>query len=206
MDIFVKALAVLGSAVQIWVLTRLPAPKLAGGGVFRQKPEAVSLTIACAAAALLIHGIVLLAPGDPWVALIFWAGGTLFTAMSAGMAFTGVRYGEEGFAVRDELGRRRFVRWEEVLAWEKGSTAGGRPAFRLDTTLVYAPGVTLALVRTLEGRELAFLDLLHRKRPDLPAGRPDSAVKPGALLNRVTAAALAVILLTFVLGGLQAMR
>lgn len=204
MDNFVKLLALPGIAAQLYALTRLPVPKLPGASAaFRQKPGVVGMAVVTAVVALLLQAIVLLAPGDPWVRLIFWAAAMLFTAVSASLAFTGVRYGEEGFAARDALGRRRVVRWEDVLAAEKTQTMGGRPAFRLDATLVYAPGVTLSLIRTMEGREQEFLDLLHRKRPDLPAGRPDGAAKPDALLAPAVTVLLAVLLLVFVAGGLQ---
>ncbi|MBQ7849315.1 MAG: hypothetical protein IJ343_06280 [Clostridia bacterium] len=204
MDNFVKLLALLGVAAQAYVLARLPVPKLPGASAaFRQKPGTVSMAVVTAVVALLIQAIVLLAPGDPWVRLIFWAAAMLFTAVSASLSFTAVRYGEEGFVARDALGRRRVVRWEDVLAAEKTQTMGGRPAFRLDATLVYAPGVTLSLIRTMEGCEQEFLDLLHRKRPDLPAGRPDGAAKPDALLAPAVTVMLAVLLLAFVAGGLQ---
>ena len=205
MDSFVRMLALLGVATQAYALTRLPAPKLPGASAaFRQKPGTVSMTIITAVVALLLQAIVLLAAGDdPWVRLIFWAAAMLVTAVSASLAFTGVRYGEEGFVARDALGRRHFVRWEDVLAAEKTQTMGGRPAFRLAATLVYAPGVTLSLIRTLEGYELPFLELMHCKRPDLPAGRPDGAAKPDALLAPAVTVLLAVLLLAFVAGGLQ---
>lgn len=204
MDNFVKLLALPGMAAQLYVLMRLPVPKLPGASAaFRQKPGVVGMAVMTAIVALLIQLLVLLAPGDPWVRLIFWAGALLFTAMSATEAFTGVRYSEEGFAARDALGRRRVVCWEDVLAAEKTRTMGGRPAFRLDATLVYAPGVVLSLIRTMEGREQEFLDLLHRKRPDLPTGRPAGAAKPDALLTVAVTAVIVIMVLAFVLGGLQ---
>lgn len=205
MDNFVKLLALLGVAAQAYVLARLPVPTLPGAtAAFRQKPGTVSMAVVTAVVALLIQAIVLLAAGDdPWVRLIFWAAAMLFTAVSASLSFTGVRYGEAGFVARDALGRRHFVRWEDVLAAEKAQTMGGRPAFRLAATLVYAPGVTLSLIRTLEGCEQEFLDLLHRKRPELPAARPDGAAKPDALLAPAVTVMLVVLLLAFVAGGLQ---
>lgn len=204
MDNFVKLLALLGVAAQAYALARLPVPTLPGTtAAFRQKPGTVSMAVVTAVVALMLQAIVLLAAGDPWVRLIFWAAAMLSTAVSASLSFTGVRYGEEGFAARDALGRRRVVRWEDVLAAETAQTMGGRPAFRLDATLVYAPGVTLSLVRTLEGHELPFLNLMHRKRPDLPAARPDGAAKPDALLAPAVTVVLAVLLLAFVAGGLQ---
>ena len=132
MDNFVKLLALLGVAAQAYALARLPVPTLPGTtAAFRQKPGTVSMAVVTAVVALMLQAIVLLAAGDPWVRLIFWAAAMLSTAVSTSLSFTGVRYGEEGFAARDALGRRRVVRWEDVLAAETAGkiTSGTIEAF-----------------------------------------------------------------------------
>lgn len=170
-------LIALTAAWTVYLLIRLPAPKLDGAeGKIRQTPSSVGMTIEVAAAVLILLLVCgMMVHGSGWqVALMVWGGAGMFLTAGTQMAFDGVRWSKEGIACRDALGRRRFLRWDEVLAAREMTIPrkGGR-GFDQQLTAVYLPGQNLLVRRTLEGYELPFLTMLREKRPDLPDVRPE---------------------------------
>ena len=164
------------AAYQLYALARLRAPKMQGAtGKFRRQPDAAATAVVTAVVILFIVGIGMagVLQSDWRVALILWTGSLLFLLMGTIMAFDGVRYGPEGFAMRDYLGRVRTYRWADVLAVEQLIIPPRGRGFDTEITAVYLPDRTLTLRRTLEGTELPFLELLRENRPDLPDKNPD---------------------------------
>lgn len=171
-------LMALTAAVQVYVLRRLPAPGMAGAtGKLRRQPGGVAAAVTTALMLLSVLGFAaagMLQDGSGWrVALILWAGMLLFLFLGASLAFDGVTYGPEGFALRDGLGRARAYRWADVLAAEALIIPRRGRGFDMEITAVYLPDRTLTLRRTAEGTEQPFLTLLKEKRPDLPDRNPD---------------------------------
>lgn len=169
-------LIALAAAWNVYLLIRLPAPKLDGAqGKMRQQPSSVGMTIEAAVAVLILLIVCgMMVRGSGWqVALLVWGGVGMFLTPATQMAFDGVRWSEAGIAVRDTLGRRRFLRWDEVLSAREMTISRRGRGFDQHITAVYLPGQTLLVRRTLEGYELPFLTMLREKRPDLPDVQPE---------------------------------
>ena len=202
----VLVLLVLTAAVQVYVLTRLPAPGLPGATGKLRQPGSAATVIALAVMLLCVLGFVaagLLQGGDWRVALILWAGMLLFLYFGAVVAFDGVCYGPEGFALRDGLGRAHAYCWTDVLATERLITpAKGRYPER-EIIAVYLPDRTLSLGCTLEGSEQPFLALLKEKRPDLPEGNPDGRRVHSPWPSLVVACLIELFLCAFAVAGLE---
>ena len=206
MDNVVLVLLALTAAVQLYVLTRLPAPALPGAtGTLRRQPGAAVTAVVVALVVLLIQGLcaVWTLQGGGQLALILWSGSLLFLLMGAPLALDGVRYGPEGFAMRDALGRARTYRWADILAAERLIIPHRGRGFDMEITAVYLPDRTLTLRRTLEGTELPFLNLLKEKRPDLPDRNPDGRRVYSAGASLAVSAVMGLFLLAFALAGLE---
>lgn len=208
MDKFVLALIALTAAVQLYALTRLPAPSLPGAtGKMRRQPGSVGAALTIGAVLLLVMGLLtfgVMQDGDGWrIALIIWAASLLFLLMGAPLALDGVCYGPEGFAMRDVLGRARTYRWADILAAERLIIPHRGRGFDMEITAVYLPDRTLTLRRTLEGTELPFLSLLKDKRPDLPDRNPDGRRVYSAGASLAVSAVMGLFLLAFALAGLE---
>ena len=206
MDNVVLVLLALTAAVQLYVLTRLPAPKLPGAtGTLRRQPGAAVTAVVVALVVLLIQGLcaVWTLQGGWWITLILWAGSLLFLLMGAPLALDGVRYGLEGFAMRDALGRARTYRWTDILAAEALVIPRRGRGFDMEITAIYLPDRTLTLRRTLEGTELPFLNLLKEKRPDLPGRNPDGRRVYSAGASLAVSAVMGLFLLALALEGME---
>lgn len=202
MDIVMMTLIVLTAAWTVYLLTRLPAPEIAGAkGSLRQMPASVGMTIEAAVAVLFLLAVSgMMVRGGGWqAALLVWGGALLFLMAATQMAFDGVRWSGEGLAFRDALGRRRFLRWEEVLAARAMTIPHRGRGFDQQVTAVYLPGQTLLIRRTLEGHELPFLRMLREKRPDLPDTKPEGCRDIPRWPEVATWTALAIVLLALVL-------
>lgn len=206
MDIFLLVLLALTAAVHLYVLTRLPAPALPGAtGTLRRQPGAAVTAVVVALVVLLIQGLcaVWTLQGGWRLALILWAGSLLFLQMGAPLALDGVRFGSEGFAMRDTLGRTRTYRWAQVLAAERLIIPHRGRGFDMEITAVYLPDRTLTLRRTLEGTEQPFLNLLKEKRPDLPDRNPDGRRVYSAGASLAVSAVMGLFLLALALAGME---
>ncbi|MBR3764453.1 MAG: hypothetical protein IKK57_07885 [Clostridia bacterium] len=204
-------LMALTAAVQVYVLMRLPAPGMAGAtGKLRRQPGGVAVAVTTALMLLSVLGFAaagLLQDGSGWrVALILWAGMLLFLFLGASLAFDGVTYGPEGFALRDGLGRARTYRWADVLAAEALIIPRRGRSFDMEITAIYLPDRTLTLRRTLEATFLLqrpFLTLLREKRPDLPDGNPDDRRVYSPAPSLVTACLIELFLCAFAVAGME---
>lgn len=206
MDNLVLALLALTAAVQLYLLVRMPAPKMPGAaGKLRCQPGGGAMAVAAAVVTwlLLAFCAVWTLQGGGQLALILWAGSLLFLLMGAPLALDGVRYGPEGFAMRDALGRARTYRWTDILAAERLIIPHRGRGFDMEITAVYLPDRTLTLRRTLEGTELPFLNLLKEKRPDLPDRNPDGRRVYSAGASLAVSAVMGLFLLAFALAGLE---
>lgn len=208
MDKLVLAVIVLTAAVQLYALTRLPAPSLPGAmGKMRRQPGSVGAAVTIGTALLFVMGLLafgVMQDGDAWrIALIIWAASLLFLMMGAPLAMDGVRYGPQGFSLRDGLGRGRCYRWEDVLAAEKLIIPRRGRGFDVEIVAVYLPERTLTLRRTLEGMELPFLSLLKDKRPGLPDRNPDGRRVYSAGASLAVSAVMGLFLLAFALAGME---
>ena len=206
MDIFLLVLLALTAAVQLYVLTRLPAPALPGAtGTLRRQPGAAVTAVVVALVVLLIQGLcaVWTLQGGGQLALILWSGSLLFLLMGAPLALDGVRYGPEGFAMRGALGRASRYRWTDVLAAEALVIPRRGRGFDMEITAIYLPDRTLPLRHTLEGMEQPFLNLLQEKRPDLPDRNPDGRRVYSAGASLAVSAVMGLFLLALALAGME---
>lgn len=206
MDNLVLALLALTAAVQLYFLVRMPVPKMLGAvGKLRRQPGGAAMAVAAAVVTWLLLAIctVWTLQGGGQLALIIWAGALLFLLMGAPLALDGVRYGPEGFAMRDALGRARTYRWTDILAAERLIIPHRGRGFDMEITAVYLPDRTLTLRRTLEGTELPFLNLLKEKRPDLPDRNPDGRRVYSAGASLAVSAVMGLFLLALALAGME---
>lgn len=207
MDILVLVLLAVTAAVQLYILTRVPAPGLSGAtGKLRRQPGGAAFAVAAALVVLFILGVCMvwtLQDGGWRMALIFWAGSLLFLLMSAPLALDGVRYGPEGFVLRDAMGRTRIYRWKDVLAAERLVIPRQGRGFDVEITAVYLPDRTLTLRRTLEGTERPFLSLLMEKKPELPDRNPDGRRVYAPWHSLATSGAIGLFLAAFALAGME---
>lgn len=202
-------LIALAAGWMAYLLIRLPAPKLDGAkGTMRQHPSGVGMTIEAAVAVLIMLVVCgMMVHGSGWqVALMVWGGVGMFLTPATQMAFDGVRWSEAGVACRDALGRRRFLRWDEVLAAREMTIPQKGRGFDQQVTAVYLPGQTLLIRRTLEGYELPFLTMLREKCPDLPDVRPEGCRDFPRWPNVAIWASFAVVALALGLMTLEVCR
>lgn len=205
-----KLVWLLTGLTALWLmrmLACLAAPRMAHPeGRLRQMAVGVSLTVTLTAltAALLAFAGVLTAVTGWQAGLLICAGSMIFPVMGTPAAFGGMRWGEEGFAYRDGLGRARFARWAEVLAAEQLVIPRQGGGFDRQVTALYLPGRTLVIHRSLEGHELPFLNRLREKRPDLPECRPEGCRVFSPWGTRALYAVILLALTAFALMGAAA--
>lgn len=209
MDIVVLALTVVTAAVQLYLLVRLPAPKLPdAAGKLRQQPGSVGAALATATVLLLILVFIsagMLQDGGGWrIALILWSGSLLFLLMGAPLALNGICYSRDGFAMRDVLGRVRTYCWTDVLAAERLVIPRRGRGFDMEITAVYLPDRTLPLRRTLEGTEQPFLSMLMERRPDLTDKNPDGRRVYSAWPSLAVSVVIGLFLISFAIAGMAA--
>ena len=206
MDNCVLVLLALTAAAHLYFLVRIPAPRMSGvAGKLRRQPGGAAMAVAAAVVTwlLLAIGAVWTLQGGWRLALILWAGSLLFLLMGAPLALDGVRFGPEGFAMRDALGRTRTYRWAQVLAAEALVIPRRGRGFDMEITAIYLPDLTLTLRRTLEGTEQPFLNLLKEKRPDLPGRNPDGRRVYSAGASLAVSAVMGLFPLALALAGLE---
>lgn len=199
-------LLALTAVWQIYLLVRLPAPKLPGAtGKLRRQPGGVAMAIMLAAVLVFLLWICTAwtLQGGWQMALICWAGSLLFLLAETSLALDGVRYGPEGFALRDGLGRVHTYRWQDVLAAEGLVIPRRGRGFDMEITAVYLPDRTLTLRRTLEGTEQPFLALLKAQRPDLPDRNPDARRVYSPWPSLAMAGVIGLFLTAFALAGME---
>ncbi len=173
MQILVIAIWTLESFWLLWILTHATVPKMAGAKekIRCNGTDSLAGAIMLAVVFLLILGmsVISLRDGSWQVALMLATFEPVFLYLMRSFAFDGVRYGEDGFALRDDLGRVRTFRWAEVEGVEKLQRRGKHSWEPF--VAVYLPGTRLCFDRDVG---IPFLRFLKRKRGELPANRPET--------------------------------
>ncbi len=182
MDIVVIVLMALEVLWLLWVLTHAAVPEMPGARekLRSKSPDSIAALVMLTGVFLLVLAIIGICLRDSgWqLALMFVSFEPVLLYLIQGFAFDGVRYGDDGFALRDGLGRVRTFRWAEVQGVEKlewREKHGWRPF-----TAVYLPGMRLCFDRDVG---LPFLRVLQEKRGQLPANRPETGFFRGRVFN-----------------------